>query len=421
MKKMNTEALTNERRKKVIVVGAGAAGLMASIASSEAGNQTEVYEKNRIIGKKLLITGKGRCNITNDTDIQGLIGNIPGNGHFLYSTLNKFSNHDIVDFFETNGLPTKVERGGRVFPASDKAEDVVMTLLKACERNSVKIHTGKAVQEIAHENGHVSAIRLRDGAVEPCDSVILCTGGSSYKSTGSTGDGYAMASKLGHTVTQLRPALVPIVTEEIFVRELEGLALKNVKVTLSDDSGQRFFEEMGELLFTQFGVSGPLILSASRHVSYMDKGQSSIIIDMKPALSYEVLDSRIQRDFLKFSRKRFKNSLDELLPAKMIPVIVSLSGIDPEKQVNQITKDERTILGQLLKGFKLTVKGTRPLEEGIVTSGGISVNEIDPGTMKSKIIEGLFFAGEIIDTDGYTGGFNLTIAFSTGHTAGENA
>lgn len=418
---MNTENKAAGAGKRVIIVGAGAAGLMAAVASSETGNITEIYEKNAIIGKKLLLTGKGRCNITNDTDIRGLISNIPGNGQFLYSTFHKFSNHDIVDFFENNNLQTKVERGNRVFPISDNADDVVKTLTAACQRNGVKIHTGKAVVEVLQQNGHVTGIRISGGAEVPCDSVIVCTGGSSYKNTGSTGDGYKIAAKLGHTVTELRPALVPIVIEETYVRELEGLTLKNVNITLKDNSGEKFYEEMGELLFTSFGVSGPVILSASRHVALIEKRPAVIQIDMKPALSHEVLDSRVQRDFLQFSRKQFKNSLSELLPVKMIPVVVALTGIDPDKQVNQITKDERERLVKILKEFKLTVKGTRPLEEGIVTSGGISINEINPKTMESKIVKGLFFAGEIIDTDGYTGGFNLTIAFSTGHTAGESA
>lgn len=418
---MNTDNKIAGRRKKVIIIGAGAAGLMAAVASSEAGNCTDIYEKNTAIGKKLLITGKGRCNITNNTDLPGLISNIPGNGQFLYSSFHKFSNHDIVDFFENNNLQTKVERGNRVFPVSDKAEDVVNTLLSACENNGVKIHTGKAVADILNENGHVSGIRLSGGTEVPGDSVILCTGGSSYKGTGSTGDGYKIAARLGHTVTELRPALVPIVTEETYVRDLEGLTLKNVNVTLTDKSGQKFYEEMGELLFTHFGVSGPIVLSASRHIPDIEKRPAILKIDMKPALSYEILDNRIQRDFLRFSRKQFKNSLTGLLPAKMIPVVVALTGIDPDKQVNQITKDERNILETILKEFKLNIKGTRPLEEGIVTSGGISINEINPKTMESKIITGLFFAGEIIDVDGYTGGFNLTIAFSTGHTAGESA
>ncbi len=404
--------------KKVIIIGGGAAGLMAAISSSGRGCETIVLEKNKIVGKKLRITGKGRCNITSNYDMEGLIRNIPGNGNFMYSSLYSFSNHDIVEFFESHNLKTKVERGERVFPVSDKADEVVNTLLKECIRRGVKIFTEKPVSAIEAEDGQAKGVTLKDGSFCNSDSVILCTGGASYRATGSTGDGYEMVKRLGHSVTPLKPSLVPLVTKENYVRDLQGLTLRNAAIRLENKQGKLLYEDFGELLFTHFGVSGPVVLSASRHVGNTAAKEIFMCIDMKPALTEGHLDDRIQRDFTKYSRKQFKNSLGDLLPMKMIPVIITLSEIDPEKPVNQITKDERTRLVKLLKHFKLEITGTRPLEEGIITSGGINTDEINPQTMESKLVKGLFIAGEVLDVDGYTGGFNLTIAFSTGYTAG---
>ena len=406
--------------KKVVVIGAGAAGILAAAKASENGHEVILIEKNDRIGKKILISGKGRCNITNDTDIEGLIENIPGNGNFLYSALYTFSNMDIVELFNKLGLPTKVERGGRVFPVSDRAKDVVDMLNKYLDKSNVKVYLKSPVSEVIASNNEVQAVVLKDGRKVTCDCVIVATGGSSYPGTGSTGDGFKIAKRLGHTIIDLKPSLVPLVAEEEWVKDLQGLSLKNIAITLQNNKGKKIYSDFGEMLFTHFGVSGPVILSASRHILDYDYRDIKLSIDLKPALTEEKLDERILRDFEKFSKKQFKNSLDELLPQKMIPVIIRLSGISAEKFVNQITKDERKILVKLLKNFSMTIKGARPIEEAIVTAGGVSTNEINPSTMESKIIKGLFFAGEVIDVDAYTGGFNLTIAFSTGYLAGAN-
>lgn len=317
-----------------------------------------------------------------------------------------------------NGLETKVERGERVFPVSDKAEDVVKTFLNYVSANKVKILLKSAVQDIKVSQNKVKTVSLSDGRELQCDSVILATGGASYPGTGSTGDGYRIAKKLGHTITELKPSLIPLVTEEPWVKDLQGLSLKNISITLINQKGKKIYGDFGEMLFTHFGVSGPVILSASRHILDYNYKNIKLMIDLKPGLSEEKLDDRIQRDFEKYSRKQFKNSLDELLPQKMIPVAIQLSGIDSDKFVNQITRDERKKLVQLLKHFEIHISGARPISEAIVTAGGVSTDEINPSTMESKIIDGLYFAGEIIDVDGYTGGFNLTIAFSTGYLAG---
>ncbi|MDD4492985.1 MAG: NAD(P)/FAD-dependent oxidoreductase [Eubacteriales bacterium] len=421
MKKMIISNSMDGNKKKVIIIGAGAAGLMASYAAAGKGCETVIYEKNKYAGRKLRITGKGRCNITNNTDIDGLIRSIPGNGHFMYSSLYTFSNTDIVEFFEKNNLKTKIERGGRVFPVSDKSEEVVNTLLSACIKSGVKLFAEKPVEEIMHEDGKVKGIMLKNGTFVQGDSVILCTGGASYRATGSTGDGYVMAEKLGHTVMPLKPSLVPLVSEDEFVKRLQGLTLKNVGIKLINKHGKVLYEDFGEMLFTHFGVSGPIILSASRHVPGRESEGINLLLDMKPALLKEQLDERIQRDFLQYSRKQFKNSLGDLLPLKMIPVVIDLSGISPEKYVNQVSKEERGKLVSLLKEFQISIKGTRPIGEGIVTAGGICTDEINPSTMESKLVKGLYIAGEVLDVDGYTGGYNLTIAFSTGYTAGINS
>lgn len=407
-------------KKKIVVIGAGPAGIMAAGKAAENGNQVILVEKNNRIGRKILISGKGRCNITNNTDIEGLIENTPGNGCFLYSAFYTFSNTDLIDFFNKYGLKTKVERGGRVFPVSDNAKDVVDTLNAFLKKKRVDLWLNSPVEKILTEDKKVTGIMLKSGKIISCDMVVLATGGASYPGTGSTGDGYKMAKELGHTIVPLKPSLVPLITKEEWVKDLQGLSLKNVSITLVDNKGKKIYSDFGEMLFTHFGVSGPIILSASRHILDYDYKGVKLIIDLKPALAEEKLDERIQRDLLKFSRKQFKNSLDELLPQKLIPVIVRLSKIDSAKTVNQITKEERRFLVKLLKNLTLTINGARPIEEAIVTSGGVSVDEINPSTMESKLIKGLFFAGEVIDLDAYTGGFNLTIAFSTGYLAGMN-
>ncbi len=406
--------------KNVIVVGGGPAGIMAAGIAAHRGNNVTLLEKNDRLGKKLLISGKGRCNITNDTDVEGLIENTPGNGNFLYSAFYTFSNQDLINFFNELGLETKVERGGRVFPTSDSAKDVVTVLMKFLKDNKVNIITNAAVKKLTTDKDSVTGVELQDGTHMAADSVILAVGGMSYPGTGSTGDGYEMARKLGHTVTPLKPSLVPLVTEEEWVRELQGLSLKNIAVTFKNNKGKEIYNDFGEMIFTHFGVSGPVILSASRHLLSFDFKDIKLAVDLKPALPEEKLDERVQRDFEKYSRKQFKNSLDELLPQKLIPVIIKLSFIDQFKPVHQITKEERKRLVALLKNLEVSIIAARPIKEAIVTAGGIKINEINPSTMESKKINGLYFAGELIDVDAYTGGFNLTIAFSTGYLAGMN-
>lgn len=406
--------------KKIVVIGAGAAGLMAAGVAAKNGNNVVLLEKNNKPGKKLLISGKGRCNITNDTDLAGLILNTPGNGNFLYSSFNRFSNKNIVDFFENFGVKTKVERGNRVFPVSDNAEDVANALLKFVKKSGVKLLLNSQVVNILTDKSKISGIELADGTKISCDSVIVATGGVSYPKTGSTGEGHLMAKNAGHSIVKLKPSLVPLTTKEKWVSKLQGLSLRNVKIKVKLQNGKMIYEDFGEMLFTHFGVSGPLILSASRHISEFGYEGIKILIDLKTALSEETLDLRLQRDFIKHSTKQFKNSLDDLLPQKMIPVFIELSSIESEKIVNQITKEERKEILNLLKNFSVTIDGPRPISEAIITAGGVSCSEINPSTMESKIVKGLYFAGEIIDVDAFTGGFNLTIAFSTGHLAGES-
>lgn len=404
--------------QSVIIIGGGASGLMAAITAAERGKDVTVLEKMPRPARKVMITGKGRCNVTNYSDLNDLISNVCHNGRFLYSAFSAFSAFDTYTFFENAGVPLKIERGGRVFPVSDKAVDIVDALVNTAKKRGVKFqHTG--VREIIEKDKKITGILTEDGLVYNCNSVIIATGGLSYPTTGSTGDGYGFAKKLGHTVTELRPALVPMEVYEGFCEVLTGLSLKNVSLKIEKD-GKVKFEKQGELLFTHFGISGPLVLSASSAVDGIDKGGCKAYIDLKPALSKEQLDRRILRDFEDCKNKELIHSMGKLLPSKLISVIISLSHIDPHTRVNALTKAQRWALVDILKAMPLTVTGLRPFSEAIVTSGGIPVKEIDPRTMESKIIDGLYFAGEIIDVDAFTGGFNLQIAFSTGYLAGVN-
>lgn len=406
---------------KVIVIGAGAAGLMASGVAAENGKEVILIEKNDKPARKVMITGKGRCNVTNNCNlINDLISNVPTNGRFLYSAFSRFMPSDTIDFFDNMGVPLKVERGERVFPESDKASDIVDALNKFSQNVGVKRIKG-TVKKLLIENAVIKGVVLDDESEICADRVIVATGGASYPLTGSTGDGYRFAEQAGHTVTEIKPSLVPLVCHEGFCMDLQGLSLRNVEITVFDtETYKEVYKDFGEMLFTHFGVSGPLILSASSHMKEMRERKYEIHIDLKPALSYEQLDKRIQRDFLENSNKNFINALDALLPKKLVPVVVRLSGIKPSIKVNQITKEMRAKLVNILKDMKVTVLKFRPIEEAIITSGGVSVKEIDPKTMESKLCKGLYFAGEVIDVDAYTGGFNLQIAFSTGRLAGEN-
>lgn len=411
--------------KKIVVIGAGAAGLVAAISAADAGGQVVLLEKMPTIGRKLAITGKGRCNITNDCDMKTMIDHIPGNGTFLYGAFHAYFKEDIIDWLNQQGVATKVERGGRVFPVSDEAKDVVQAFYLGLVERQVKLVTKSRVKKIEVESDRVVAVHTED-AVFPADAVILAAGGASYPGTGSAGDGAALAAKLGHSIIPLRPSLVPFETEEDWIRELQGLSLKNVTASLWVD-GQIVGEEFGEMLFTHFGLSGPIILTLSRLLTaWLDDHQKvtaevELAINLKPALDAEVLDQRIQRDFAKFSRREVKNAMGELLPAKLIPVILDLSHIDPEKFVHQITRKERQRLREELQGLRFGIRGTRPLAEAIVTAGGVNTKEINPKTMESKKISGLYFAGEVMDVDGFTGGYNLQAAFSTGFVAGRSA
>lgn len=403
----------------VIVIGGGPAGMVAAGTAAYRGKRTLLVEKNEKLGKKLFITGKGRCNITNAADFDEFMKNITRNSKFFFSSFKNFSNSDLIMLLESLGLKTKIERGGRVFPESDKSSDVIRALERYLNKNNVDIKLNSRFLGLRQENGAVAGAILDNGQFVECGSLIICTGGLSYPQTGSTGDGYAVAEKAGHTIIEPKPSLVPLVSEDTFIKELQGLSLKNVSIKASAD-GKLLYEDFGEMLFTHYGLSGPVILSASYFIadSLKKKKNTIISIDLKPALTEEELDRRIIRDFEKNINKQFKNSLDQLLPHKLIPVIISLSGINESKEVHQITKQERKSLTKLLKGFNVTVIGTRPIDEAIVTSGGINLKEINPKTMESKLVKGLYFAGEVIDLDAFTGGFNLQIAFSTGYGAG---
>lgn len=404
---------------KVIVVGAGAAGLMAAGKAGENGHQVHLYEKNDRLGKKILITGKGRCNVTNYSDIDNFLNNIPGNPYFLYSAFYGLDSYGTIDFFNKLGLETKVERGNRVFPISDKAADVVSALERYIRKNKVKLHLNSPVKGIEVKDGLAVGIKTAGGVVE-ADAVIVCTGGLSYPGTGSTGDGYKFAKDCGHKVTKLYPSLVPLRTKENWCSEVMGLSLKNIAISIKNSKGKELYKDFGEMLFTHFGVSGPVMLSASRHLlGKFDEGLK-LYIDLKPALDEKTLDSRILRDFEKYINKDFSNALGDLLPQKLIPVVIRLSGIDNGKKVHDITKEERKRLVSVIKGLELNITGTTGYNEAVITSGGIDVDEINPSTMESKLIKNLYFAGEVLDCDAYTGGYNLQIAFSTGFTAGNN-
>lgn len=402
-----------------IVIGGGAAGLIAAIVASKQGKKVLVLEQNDRLGKKLLITGKGRCNVTNNCELDEFMKNIPSNGRFMYSAFSQFTSADTIAFFEELGVELKTERGNRVFPVSDKALDIVIALEKAIKAYNITVKRAH-VTSLIIESDAVCGVMCENSAFH-ANSVLIATGGKSYPLTGSTGDGYVFAKQAGHKIITPVPSLVPIVTEEKFCADMMGLSLKNVTLTLKDKENNKvLYAELGEMLFTHFGVSGPLVLSASSHIRKMQPNKFILEIDLKPGLDEEKLDVRLQRDFAESLNKDFINSLNKLLPTKLIPVIVSLSGISAETKVNQITKQQRQDFVKLLKAFPLTVKSFRPIDEAIITSGGVAVNEISPKTMESKLVKGLYFAGEVLDVDAYTGGFNLQIAFSTGYVAGIN-
>ena len=404
---------------KIVVVGAGPAGMMAAIKAAENGASVVLLEKMKRAGKKMLITGKGRCNITNVAEVPELIKNIPGNGKFLNSCIRAFDNEDVQYFFNGIEVPTKVERGGRAFPVSDKAADVVDAMVLQLHELGVKLYTEVKVSEILVQGNKAVGVKTDDGQKFEAEAVILATGGSSYPGTGSTGDGYKMADKIGHKVVTPLPALVPLELEEEWVKDLQGLSLRNVRVTLFADE-KKITDIFGEMLFTHFGVSGPIILSLSRKTAQLLEEGSfvELMIDLKPALSFEQLDARVLRDFEKYQRKEMKNALKDLLPGRLIPPVLDGAYIEPDRMVNSITKEERHRLINVLKGLLVTVTKTRPIAEAIVTAGGVDVKEINPKTMESKLIKNLYFAGEVVDVDAYTGGYNLQAAFSMGAAAG---
>jgi len=404
---------------QIAVIGGGPAGMIAAGTAASLGKKVVLIEKNNKLGKKLFITGKGRCNITNAGEIEDLIENVVVNKSFLYSAFYSFTNNDIVELLKKYGVETKIERGNRIFPVSDKSSDVIKALEKFLLEEKVNIMLNKEVKSIDKLDNGKFRLTFSDSEIRDFSKVIIATGGKSYQQTGSTGDGYIFAKKLGHKIIDLKPALVPCEIEEDWIKELQGLSLKNVKILAIVDS-KKIFEDFGELLFTHYGISGPIVLTMSSYINKYYGQKIKIIIDLKPALSDDKLESRILRDFDKYSRKQFKNSLDDLLPRKLIPVIIKLSGINEDKYVNQITKEERKKLVKLLKNLEITFSDFRPLNEAIITSGGVSTLEIDPSTMESKIVKGLYFAGEVIDVHALTGGYNLQIAYSTGYLAGLN-
>jgi len=404
--------------KKIIVIGGGAAGMLAAIAAAEAGADVLLLEKNEKLGKKIYITGKGRCNVTNACETEDLLKNVVSNRRFLYSALYAFTNLQTMEFFEECGVPLKVERGERVFPVSDKSSDVINGLVKRLKQAGVTIKLNTTVNKVCVEDGSVTAVELQSGERLSGDACIVATGGLSYASTGSTGDGYTFAKLCGHTVTDCYPSLVGLKITEPFAKELEGLSLKNV--TLKAVQGKKvLYDGFGELLFTADGISGPLVLSASAAVTdKLQQGEVRVLLDLKPALSKEELDARILRDFEEAKNKQFRNALDKLLPQRLIRVIIGLCGIPEEKQVNSVTKQERAVLTNVLKGMELHIKKTGGFNEAVITRGGISVKEVNPSTMESKLTKGLYFAGEVLDVDALTGGYNLQIAWSTGYLAG---
>ena len=417
---------------KVIVIGGGPAGMMAAITASNNNKQVTLLEKMPSLGRKLLITGKGRCNITSSLDMPEFIENTPTNGKFLYSCYKNYTNKDIINFLEIQGLEVKEERGNRIFPKTDKSIDVLKCFTNKLKEKNVNIkYNTKVTKIIVSKTRDTDKLKVEgvetDKGMEKADKIILATGGMSYPLTGSTGDGYYLAKELGHTIIKVKPSLIPLeIYEKNICKELQGLTLKNVSIYLKDIENEKIiYQDFGEMIFTHFGISGPIVLSSSAHLTRykncnekMKNKKIKFIIDLKPALSEEKLEERIMRDFLEFKNKQFKNSLDKLLPKKLIPIIIKKSLIPENRKINEITKKERKILTKLLKNFELDVKDFRPIEEAIITSGGISTKEINPKTMESKLVENLYFAGEIIDVDSYTGGFNLQIAYSTGYTAG---
>ena len=413
---METEKFERNTDCDLVVIGGGAAGLMCAAAAGERGLRVVVLDKNERPGRKLRITGKGRCNLTNACDIKAFMSNIPGDGRFLYSALNRFSPRDTMAWFEQRGLPLKIERGERVFPVSDRADDVAETLLRVCKAGRVRFLREKALA-VQQRDGAVCAVVTGHGPIA-CRAAVVCTGGLSYPLTGCTGDGYRFAKSFGHTLTPTQPSLVPLESEDDYCAEMQGFSLKNVTLSAYEDE-KLVYRELGEMLFTHFGVSGPLVLSASAHMRAMGEKKYRLKIDLKPGLDEKKLDARLLRDFDKFSNRAFKNALNELLGRTMIPVIVRLSGIPEEEKVNEITREERQRLLRLLKAFPVSVSGKRPMDEAIVTAGGVTLKEIDPRTMESKLLRGLYFAGEVLDLDAYTGGFNLQIAWSTAYTAAQ--
>ena len=406
--------------RKVIVIGAGPAGMMAAGAAAENGADVILFEKNKVVGKKLAITGKGRCNITNFCDTDEFIAHLTANPRFMYSAINAFSCYDTVAFFEERGLPTKVERGNRVFPVSDKAADVVDTLYDYLTELDVQI-LNRQVESLLINQNRVKGVRLSDREVY-ADAVIVTCGGLSYPTTGSTGDGYSFAKSVGHSITPLLPSLVPLVCEDDDIPELQGLSLKNIAIHVIDNnSNKEIYDDFGEMMFTHFGVTGPVILSASAHMRQMSPKRYSIEIDLKPALDEETLDKRILRDLKEFTNKDIINSMAKLLPKKLIPVVLERAGIDPHIKCNTLTAAKRHDLLSVLKRFTVTIHSFRPIKEAVVTHGGVDVKDIDPRTMQSKLVDNLYFAGEVLDLDAYTGGFNLQIAYSTGRLAGASA
>ena len=407
----------------VIVVGGGAAGMFAAIAAAKNGHQVTLYEKNEKLGKKIFITGKGRCNITNAADMEELFDAVVTNSKFLYSSFYGYTNQNVIDFFEDAGVPVKIERGNRVFPISDHSSDVIRALEREMKKVGVKVCLNTEVKSVEAEKGKFNKVVLKDTTTKTADACIVATGGLSYRSTGSTGDGFRFAENVGHKVTQCFPSLVPMETKEPWICELQGLSLRNVEAKILDGK-KELYKDFGEMLFTHFGVSGPLIISASSYVGkkFMDKnGQKkelTLEIDLKPALTEEQLDQRVLRDFEENHNRQFKNAITKLFPTKLIPVMLELGGIDPEKKVNSIEKEERKQCVHLIKHFRMTLTGLRDYPEAIITKGGVNVKEIDPGTMESKLVKGLYFAGEVLDLDALTGGFNLQIAWSTGYAAG---
>lgn len=405
--------------KRVVVIGGGAAGLMAAVIAGREGAKVTLLEKMNYVGKKMGITGKGRCNITNACDMSDFIKNTPGNGKFLYGAYERFTNEDLLQLLHDAGLETKVERGGRVFPASDSALDVRNTFMKLMKHYGVDVHLEEPVKKLLVDDGVVTGV-VTDRETYHADAVVIATGGKSYPATGSTGDGYMLAAQVGHTITDIRPSLVPIVTEESWVKDLMGLSLRNVELSVVAKNKVQA-KMFGEMMFTHFGITGPIVLSLSHTVGKLMRkkniGTIGLDINLKPALSPETLDKRLQKDFDLYSKKQLINGMKDLLPSRLIPLIIELAGIDPQKPINQISKEERQQIGYMLQHMPLTVKGLRPVEEAIVTAGGISLKEFNPKTMESKLVKGLYGAGEVLDIDAFTGGYNLQAAFSTGYVA----